>query len=102
MHNETHSPTVDFLVRLRIADKRGLTLRDVLVLYAVISTPGQSGIDLTHKLGLENRSGVQTNIARLMREGMIEDRRQRVRKAAPQMLYVLPAGLEFWNLIKPQ
>jgi DNA-binding MarR family transcriptional regulator len=102
MQPDTHSPTIDFLVRLRIADKRGLTLRDILVLYAVMTNPGISGVEIMNKIGLENRSGVQTNIMRLLREGYMEDRRIRHRKAEPVRLYILPLGTEFWNQIKPQ
>jgi DNA-binding MarR family transcriptional regulator len=102
MTNES-SPnvTVDFLVRLRKIDKRTLTVRDVLVLYAVIENPGIAGNDVSHKLGLDNRSSIASNLLRLQREGYIEDRREVRRKANPAILHVLPAGIAFWDDIKP-
>ncbi len=96
------SPSVtDFLVRLRKIDLRYLTVRDVLVLYAIMGNPGASGMEITTKLGIKERSLIASNLARLERAGFIEDRRETKSKAVPGMLYVLPAGEEFWNEIKP-
>jgi DNA-binding MarR family transcriptional regulator len=96
------SPTVtDFLVRLRKMDLKGMTVRDVLVLYAIMGNPGASGMDITHKLGIKERSAIASNLARLEREGFIEDRREMRNKAVPGVLHALPAGIEFWNEIKP-
>lgn len=92
---------IDFLVRLRKIDKRMLTVRDVLVLYTIIEAPGIAGNEITNKLGLENRSSISSNLQRLEREGYIEDRREQRRKANPTVLHALPAGLTFWNDIKP-
>jgi DNA-binding MarR family transcriptional regulator len=86
---------------MRKIDQHMLTVRDVLVLYTVMTNPGIMGLEVAHKLGLENRSSVISNINRLIREGMIEDRRQKARRANPAMLHVLPRGIEFWNEIKP-
>jgi DNA-binding MarR family transcriptional regulator len=92
---------IEFLVRLRKIDKRMLTVRDVLVLYTIIETPGIAGNEITNKLGLENRSSISSNIQRLIREGYIEDHREVCRKANPAVLHALPAGLAFWDDIKP-
>lgn len=92
----------EFLVRLRKVDLRGLTVRDVLVLYVILGNPGCSGIDVSNKLGIKDRSAISSNLQRLAREGYIEDRRTERRKAVSAMLYVLPRGEEFWNEIKPQ
>lgn len=96
------SPTADFLVRLRKIDMHGLTHRDVIILYTIIRTPGSSGIEIADKIGLKNRSSVALNITRLIRCSFIEDRREMARKASPAVLHALPAGLEFWNEIKPE
>jgi DNA-binding MarR family transcriptional regulator len=96
------SPSVtDFLVRLRKIDLHGLTVRDVIVLYAIMGNPGASGMDITHKLGIKDRSAIASNLARLEREGFIEDRRGEKRKAVPGVLYAKPAGVAFWDEIKP-
>lgn len=92
---------VEFLVRLRKIDKRILTVRDILVLYAVIENPGIAGTEIANMLGLENRSSVSSNVMRLEREGYIEDRREFRRKANPAAFHVMPAGVAFWNEIKP-
>ena len=102
MTNEpSRNVTVDFLVRLRRIDKRTLTVRDILVLYAIIENPGCSGMDIINKLGLTDRSSIASNLLRLEREGYIEDRREIRRKAHPAIYHPLDAGLKFWNDIKP-
>jgi DNA-binding MarR family transcriptional regulator len=88
-------------VKLRKIDLRGLTVRDVLVLYAIMGNPGASGLDISTKLGIKDRSAIASNLARLEREGFIEDRREERKKAVPGVLHVQPAGLEFWDEIKP-
>lgn len=100
MTNETF-PNVTFLAKLRKIDLRTLTVRDVLVLYVVIENPGTSGVEIANKLGMKERSSIASNINRLIRGGYIEDHREERRKANPTMLHVLPAGLEFWDEIKP-
>lgn len=95
------SVTSDFLVRLRKVDRRSLTVRDVLVLYAIMRHPGTSGIEVTNKLGLPDRSAVASNLLRLEREGYIEDRREVRSKANPAILHPTQKGLEFWDDIKP-
>jgi DNA-binding MarR family transcriptional regulator len=91
----------DFLVQLRKIDLRSLTVRDVLVLYIIMKSPGMSGVDVANKLGIADRSCIASNIQRLEREGYIEDRRTERRKAIPAVLYVKPAGVAFWDEIKP-
>jgi DNA-binding MarR family transcriptional regulator len=101
MSNHICPNVEDFLVRLRKIDLRGLTVRDVLVLYVVIGSPGCSGIEVSSKLGIKDRSAIASNIWRLIREGYIEDRREEMRKAIPAVLHPLTAGVEFWDEIKP-
>ena len=93
--------TADFLVNLRKIDKRHLTVRDILILYVIIQKPGSSGIEISTKLGIKDRSAIASNLRRLEREGYIEDRRETRTKAVSAILHPLSAGLEFWNEIKP-
>lgn len=99
---EIPSQTAQFLVRLRKVDLRGLTVRDVLVLYAIIRQPSISGIEVTNKLGLPDRSAIASNLLRLEREGYIEDRREVRSKANPAILHPTQRGLDFWEEIKPE
>lgn len=102
MTNQTlPNGTLDFLVRLRKIDMRTLTVRDVLVLFAVIENPGIAGNDVATKLGLDNRSSIASNLLRLEREGYIEDRRELRRKANPAILHPTSEGVAFWEEIKP-
>ena len=96
------SPAARFLVKLRKIDKRSLTVRDVLVLYAIMQQPGISGIDISKKLGFADRSSVATNLLRLEREGYISDHREVRSKANPAILHPTDLGIAFWNEIKPQ
>jgi DNA-binding MarR family transcriptional regulator len=95
------SLTEAFLVKLRKMDLRGLTVRDVLVLYYIIGHPSCSGIEISKALGLPDRSALASNLLRLEREGYIEDRREVRSKANPAILHPLQRGLEFWDEIKP-
>ncbi len=100
--NMSMSPSVtDYLIKLRKVDLQGLTVRDVLVLYAIMSHGGSSGLDISNKLGFKDRANVASNLQRLERHGFIEDRRLTRSKAVPAILHALPAGIEFWNEIKP-
>lgn len=97
------SPNVtSFLVRLRKVDKLGLTVRDVLVLYAIIENPGADGLTISTKLGLRDRSALASNLHRLERIGFIEDRREKRQRAVPAALYPLEHGIAFWEEIKPE
>lgn len=102
MTDETKYPTVEFLLRLRKIDKSGLTARDVLLLYTIISNPGINGWDAGRKIGLAERSSVTFGMNRLIKRHFIEDRREQnlVGKGIPNRFYVLPAGIEFWNELK--
>ena len=91
-----------FLIRLRKIDMHGLTIRDPIILYAIIVSPGISGMEIVKKIGLKDHSSVALNIQRLIRCGFIEDRREMARKAAPAILHPLPAGIAFWDEIKPE
>lgn len=95
------NPTVEFLIRLRKIDKAVLTVRDVLLLYTIISNPGINGWDAGRLIGIAERSSVQFGLARMMKRGLIEDRREVEGKGVPNRLYALPAGISFWNDIKP-
>lgn len=90
----------EFLQRLLKIDVEGLTVRDVLCLYVIQAKPGIFGLDLAHMVGQPHRSGVDSNIRRLIDRGLIEDRRERAMKATPNLLFVLPAGVELWNSLK--
>lgn len=95
MTNDTF-PNVTFLMRLRKIDKAHLTVRDVLILYTIMSTPAVNGNDVTKTIGLVDRSSLQSCFARLERHGFIEDRRERWGKAVPTIFHATPAGKEFW------
>lgn len=94
---------VEFLLRLRKIDKSGLTCRDILLLYTIIANPGINGWDAGRKIGVAERSSVTFGMNRLIKRGFIEDRREQnlVGKGVPNRLYALPAGVEFWNDLKP-
>lgn len=93
--------TLHFLLRLHKIDRRTLTVRDVLVLYTIIENPGISGVEISNKLGLPDRSSIASNLVRLEREGYTEDKREIRRKAHAAVFHPTPAGLAFWNDIKP-
>jgi len=95
------SPSVKFLLSLRKIDREGITARDVLILYTVMSTPGCNGKDILRALMIKDRSSIQLCLLRLIAHGLIEDHRTDVRKSIPVCLHITPLGLEFWNDLKP-
>lgn len=100
MTDEIISPNVRFLLALRKIDRLGLTVRDVLMLYTIIANPGVNGWDAAKRIGIEERSSVQFGLARLIKRGLVEDRREVEGKGVPNRLYALTAGIDFWNEIK--
>lgn len=95
---------LDFLVRLRQLDILYVTPRDVLALAAIIGAPGISMTDLCNTVGVPNVSLIRSNINRLIRWGYVEDRRkpEKVNHGVPYNLHPLPAGIAFWNTIRPE
>lgn len=94
----TTDELVDFMVRLSRIDKRRLVLRDFLVLWIIRRRPGIQGFDLARMLGYANRSPIQSNIQRLLRESLVEDRRPHGDpQHTPNQLHITPAGEEFWQ-----
>jgi DNA-binding MarR family transcriptional regulator len=87
----------DTMILLKVLDRRGLTPRDVLVLWTVRESPGCMGHDVKVKLGYPGRSSVQGSIERLIREGYIEDRRVKTGKFTPNQLHLLPVGEKLWQ-----
>lgn len=95
------SLAVDFLVRLKRIDRHRMTVRDVLFLYTVINNPGINGLEGARSIGVKERSGIVRNIERLIKFNMIEDRREVAEKAIANRLYPLPAGIAFWEALRP-
>jgi len=88
------------LRQLQVIDRERLTVRDTLVLYLVIETPGMCGQDIQKKLGFTNRSAVHSQFARLIKHGMIVDLREREAQAVPSRYYATDKGKEFWGAIE--
>lgn len=93
----------DFLIRLHRINKVGLKARDVIILYAVITSPGIHGKDLAGKLGIPERSHIQHAIIKLEEMGLIVDRRKPGSRSKfnPAILYPTEAGLALWDDLKP-
>jgi DNA-binding MarR family transcriptional regulator len=88
-------PTVEFMAKLRKIDRSGLKVRDVIVLWAIRKQPGMMGRELALRIGLESRSNVQDQIARLLLNEMIEDRRLTKDQKTPNDLHILQKGRDF-------
>ncbi len=76
-------------------DRSRLAARHILVLYVISKKPGINGLDIAHVLNRQNRSNVQTNIAKLVQLKYVEDRRIDIRKASPGFLYITEEGEKF-------
>jgi hypothetical protein len=90
-----------FLQKLIDLDRSGFTGRDLMILHTIIGNPGICGLDVSVKLGLPNRSSIETGLRRLLSEHFIEDKRSVSQKAIPSAFYALPAGAAFWEKMKP-
>jgi DNA-binding MarR family transcriptional regulator len=98
---ERNSPTVDFMKRLRQIDNAHLTVRDVIVLWAIAREPGMMGRQLALKIGYKTRSNVQNQFERLIQHGFVEDRRPVANNMTPNDLHITLAGAEFLDEIVP-
>lgn len=92
---------IDFLIRLRRIDRAKVTPRDVIVMWAIREIPGVMGRELATKVGVKSRSGIQNGILRLIRMGLIEDRRIKLTNLTPNDLYITQAGCDFLDYIVP-
>lgn len=97
-----HSLASDFLVRLRKIENTGLKARDIVVLYAVVSTPGMMGNQIAGKLGYSSRSNLQDGFDRLMKGGFMEDRRPHHNQQTPNDFHATQAGRALIADIVPQ
>jgi len=86
------TPSIDFLSRLRKIDRHDVKTRDVIIMWAVAREPGMMGQELARKIGFEGRSNVQICLRRLLRMGLVEDRRARLDNRTPNDLYITPKG----------
>lgn len=93
--------TFGFLVRLKKIDKRSLTVRDIILLFYIMHNPGCNGQEASVFCGVVNRSSIGLCLKRLLKAGMIEDRRLTKGKAVQNQLYATQTGIDFWNEIKP-
>lgn len=96
------SPTVTFLTQLHVIDKAGLTVRDAMLLYFIMGSPGTNGRDAARALGFADRSSIASNINRLILHGFMEDHRKVIGKAHSNIFHATDAGRAFWETIKPQ
>ncbi len=95
-------PNVTFLIALKTIDAAGMTARDVLLLYVIMAHPGIHGKGASEKLQVPTRSTIQNALDRLIRLGMIEDRRLEHNRVTPNILYATSKGIAFWNDLKPE
>lgn len=89
------------MVRLRRIDRQRLTVRDIIILWAIRNNPGVMGRELATKLGYKSRSNVQEGIARLLRAKFIEDRRPVQDHMTPNDLHITSAGQDFLEEVVP-
>lgn len=95
------SPTVDFMVRLKLIERNQHSVRDVLILWAVQREPGLMGLELARVLGYRTRSHVQARIGHLILFGLLEDRRKKLNSLTPNDLYITAAGEKFLREVVP-
>lgn len=87
-----HTPSIDFLSRLRKIDLHKVKARDVVLLWAIAREPGMMGQELARKLGFEGRSNIQICLNRMIRDGYVDDRRSRKTNTTPNDLHISPKG----------
>jgi len=100
MSMEVKDGPARFAMRLKRMDSEGLKPRDVLILFAVISRPGMSGLDVATMVAAGLHGNVRSNVLRLERKGYIEDRRSEVSNGVRSNFHPTPAGRVFWDELK--
>lgn len=93
------TPLGELMVVLGRIDKSDWLVRDLLILWIVSKFPGIAGNDIPPKIGLKTRSQIQYNILHLLRTGMIEDKRKRMAKTIPGILYITSDGQKLLNSV---
>jgi len=91
----------DFIISLGRINNAGLTVRDAMVLYAVMKHPGIHGQDVAKTLGISNRSILHSGFQRMERAGLLEDRRTIEGRAHPNCFHITDKGREFMEAILP-
>lgn len=86
---------------MRYMDEGNVSPRDILCLYTILHKPGITRHDLAKAVGVNAGVNVLRNVHKLTAWGYIEDRRQEVKRLAPSLLHITPAGIAFWESIKP-
>lgn len=90
-----------FFVRLRLIEHAKLKGRDIVVLASIQGRPGMNGREIAMKLGYASRSNVQDSIARLIKNGYIDDRRSTQDQQTPNDLHITDAGKQVLADIVP-
>jgi DNA-binding MarR family transcriptional regulator len=85
------------LVLLKRLDALRLHPRDAVVLYYVLRNPGSSRTDIAAALGLNAEVNVRLPTQRLIRQGLLEDRRPAERRLVASLLHVTPKGEQVWQ-----
>lgn len=84
---------------LNILCELKLTVRDVVMLRAIMVEPGMCGTDLCRRLKIPNHSSVVKVFERLMNHGFITDLRTHEIQGSPSRYYITAAGTDFWQEI---
>lgn len=91
----TRQETIKFLRAMRKIDKLDVTPRDVLMLWSIMTKPGQAGNDIMRSLGLRSRSSIQNRFPVYERMGYIEDRRPGKHLREPNAFHITDKGVKF-------
>lgn len=85
------------LVTLKRLDVMRLHARDAAVLYYVFRNPGANRKEIAAALGLNAEVNVRLPVQRLVRMGLIEDRRPSHARLVSSLLHVTDAGVKAWE-----
>lgn len=92
----------EVLTLLRGFDLIGCRPRDILMLAAIADNPGISSNLLYQKIGQVSRTTTVFGLKRLLDWGLIEDRRNKAKKAHSSFFYVTESGeaalADLWNI----
>ncbi len=101
------SPMLPFMIGLNIIDEACVAPRDVLMMWAIRAEPGLMGKELARKIGKSERAHIQENAKRLIRYGMIEDRRPQnlnpsSNRRVPNDFHITQKGSDFLDSLFPE
>lgn len=93
----TSKERIRFVKNLHLLDRADFRVRDMVILFAIIHNPGISITGIRERVGYEFNTYIYRPVRRLMKRGLIEDRRPVVAKSRECDFHATEKGIAFFD-----